>query len=288
MRAIYKKEMSTYFHSMGPYLFYALFLALSGIYFSVICMAYGYTDYAANIYSNITILYIIIVPVLTMRLLSEERKQKTDQLLMTSPVRVTEIVMGKYLAVLTLLAGTIVISLCQALVLSRFGTVNWKTTFTGALGFFLLGACFLAIGLFISSITDSQMIAAAGSCGAVLFCMLLPNLSNMVPQRARYTYLVCGIVILLLALFFYKETKHAPTGVGVAAVGAILLGLTAHFKPGLFDNGLAKIIDWFSIVDRFQDFCSGVLNASAVVYYLSFIAVFLFLTVQTVERRRWN
>ena len=88
MRAIYIKEMKSYFHTLSAYLFLALFLAISGVYFSVICMSYGYTDYAANIYSNITIIFIIIVPILTMRLMAEERKQKTDQLLLTSPVRV--------------------------------------------------------------------------------------------------------------------------------------------------------------------------------------------------------
>ena len=110
MRAIYKKEMRSYFHSLSAYLFLALFLAISGVYFSVICMSYGYTDYAANIYPNITIIFIIIVPILTMRLMAEERRQKTDQLLLTAPVRVTGIILGKYFAVLTLLLAAVIIT----------------------------------------------------------------------------------------------------------------------------------------------------------------------------------
>lgn len=143
MRAIYIKEMKSYFHSLSAYLFLALFLAISGVYFSVICMSYGYTDYAANIYSNITIIFIIIVPILTMRLMAEERKQKTDQLLLTSPVRVTGIILGKYLAVLTLLLGAVVITFLQAAVLSMYGDVNWLTVLTGGLGYFLVEPAFL-------------------------------------------------------------------------------------------------------------------------------------------------
>ena len=288
MRAIYIKEMKSYFHSLSAYLFLALFLAISGVYFSVICMSYGYTDYAANIYSNITIIFIIIVPILTMRLMAEERKQKTDQLLLTSPVRVTGIILGKYLAVLTLLLGAVVITFLQAAVLSMYGDVNWLTVLTGGLGYFLVGASLLAIGLFISSITESQMIAAGISFGVVLLCMLLPNLSDIVPGRARYTYIVCGIVIVLLAWFFYEETKSWKAGVITMGLGAAVLGLFAWRTPELFDNGLSKIIDWFSIMDRFNDFCSGILNASSIIYYLSFIAVFIFLSIQTIEKRRWN
>ncbi len=288
MRAIYIKEMKSYFHSLSAYLFLALFLAISGVYFSVICMSYGYTDYAANIYSNITIIFIIIVPILTMRLMAEERKQKTDQLLLTSPVRVTGIILGKYLAVLTLLLGAVVITFLQAAVLSMYGDVNWLTVLTGGLGYFLVGASLLAIGLFISSITESQMIAAGISFGVVLLCMLLPNLSDIVPGRARYTYIVCGIVIVLLAWFFYEETKSWKAGVITMVLGAAVLGLFAWRTSELFDNGLSKIIDWFSIMDRFNDFCSGILNASSIIYYLSFIAVFIFLSIQTIEKRRWN
>lgn len=288
MRAIYIKEMKSYFHSLSAYLFLALFLAISGVYFSVICMSYGYTDYAANIYSNITIIFIIIVPILTMRLMAEERKQKTDQLLLTSPVRVTGIILGKYLAVLTLLLGAVVITFLQAAVLSMYGDVNWLTVLTGGLGYFLVGASLLAIGLFISSITESQMIAAGISFGVVLLCMLLPNLSDIVPGRARYTYIVCGIVIVLLVWFFYEETKSWKAGVITMVLGAAVLGLFAWRTPELFDNGLSKIIDWFSIMDRFNDFCSGILNASSIIYYLSFIAVFIFLSIQTIEKRRWN
>ena len=284
MKAIYLKEMRSYFHSLAAYIYFALFIAATGVYFSVICMSYGYTDYSQYVFSNSTILYIVIVPILTMRLFAEEKKQRTDQLLYTSPIRPGSIVLGKYLASVTLLAMSMLVSLIEAGVLSMFGSVSWKTVLTGCLGYFLLGA----VGMFVSSITDNQMIAAALSFAVVLFCMLLPNISNVVPGRARYTYLVCVLAVLLVAWFFYDETKNMKIAAGVGIAGIAVIGVLSKVKPALFDNGLSKIIDWFSVLDRFNDFCSGILNASSIVYYVSFIAVFLFLTMQGIEKRRWN
>ena len=139
----------------------------------------------------------------------------------------------------------------------------------------------MAVGMFVSSLTDNQMIAAALSFAVVLFCMLLPNISNVVPGRARYTY-------ILIAWFFYDETKNVKITAGVGVAGIAIIAILSKVKPALFDNGLSKIIDWFSVLDRFNDFCSGILNVSSIVYYVSFIAVFLFLTMQGIEKRRWN
>ena len=296
MKAIYLKEMRSYFHSLAAYIYFALFIAATGVYFSVICMSYGYTDYAQYVFSNSTILYIVIVPILTILVwVGTERwawpsliPQKTDQLLYTSPIRSGSIVFGKYLASVTLLAISMLVSIIEAGVLSMFGNVNWKTVLTGCLGYFLLGACLMAVGMFVSSLTDNQMIAAALSFAVVLFCMLLPNISNVVPGRARYTYIVCVLAVILIAWFFYDETKNVKITAGVGVAGIVIIAILSKVKPALFDNGLSKIIDWFSVLDRFNDFCSGILNASSIVYYVSFIAVFLFLTMQGIEKRRWN
>ena len=122
MKAIYLKEMRSYFHSLAAYIYFALFIAATGVYFSVICMSYGYTDYSQYVFSNSTILYIVIVPILTMRLFAEEKKQRTDQLLYTSPIRPGSIVLGKYLASVTLLAMSMLVSLIR----SRCIKYVWK------------------------------------------------------------------------------------------------------------------------------------------------------------------
>ncbi len=288
MSAIYKKELKSYFRSMSAYLFLALYLAASGIYFGILCLAYGYTDFSQYVINNVVILYIVIVPILTMRLFAEEKKQGTDQLLLTAPIRVSSIVLGKYLASLTLLFGTVIINLLEAGILSAFASLSWKTIGTGILGYFLLGAALIAMGMFLSSLTESQMIAAAGSFGAVLLCMLLPNISSVLPERARYAMITVIILAVLVAVLFWYETKKAAAGVAVFVVEAAALAVTWVLKSSLFDNGLSKIISWISVLDRFTDFSSGILNVSSVAFYISFAAVFVILTMWIIEKRRWN
>lgn len=288
MFTIYKKEMKSYMHSMMPYLYVALILSVSSIYFCAYCFSYGISDYATYVIQNLTILFIIIVPILTMRLVAEEKKQRTDQLLLTSPVRTTEIIMGKYLAVLSVFFCSILVFLLHAGILSRYTDVSWKTVLTGCFGYFLLGASLLAIGLFVSAISENPFIAAGISFGAVLLMILLPNLADMVPKRARYTYIFCAVVILLLAVFFYKQTNNLKIAAGVIVLGGCVTGGCAYFFPSVFDNGLAKIINWCSVMDRFTDFCTGVLNVSSIIYYLSFIVVFVMLSIFAIEQRRWK
>lgn len=288
MLTIYKKEMKSYIHSMMLYLYVALILAVSSIYFCAYCFSYGISDYSNYVIQNLTILFIIIVPILTMRLMAEEKKQRTDQLLLTSPIRTTDIITGKYLAVLSVFFCSILIFLFHGAILTRYTDVAWKTVLTGCFGYFLLGASLLAIGLFVSSISENPFVAAGISFGVVLLLILLPNLADMVPQRARYTYVFCAVVILCLAFFFYRQTGSIKIGAGVAVIGGCVEGGCAYLVPDLFDNGLAKIIEWCSVMDRFTDFCTGILNVSSIIYYLSFIFVFLMLSVFAIEQRRWR
>ena len=176
----------------------------------------------------------------------------------------------------------------------------------------------MAVGMFVSSLTDNQMIAAALSFAVVLFCMLLPNISNVVPGTATLkdpkgndSFYKYGIYRLKINVSLnipenateeqmtalreqwkqhghYDETKNVKITAGVGVAGIAIIAILSKVKPALFDNGLSKIIDWFSVLDRFNDFCSGILNASSIIYYVSFIAVFLFLTMQGIEKRRWN
>ena len=288
MKAIYKKELKSYFHSLYAWLFLAVFTAVTGFYYSILCIAYGYADYSQYVFRQIPILFLIIVPILTMRLLSEEKKQKTDQLLYTAPITSGEIVLGKYLATLTLYALSLVICLIQALPIQCFGGMNWKTFFTGCIGYFLLGASLLAIGLFLSSLTENQLISAALTLGILIVFLLLPNLTDLLPGRARYSYICLFLLIIGIGLYFYDSTKKKGISAGIVILCTGAVGILAKVKPTIFDNGLSKIVDWFSVFSRYEDFCVGVLNASSIIYYISFVLIFLYLTVQIMERRRWK
>lgn len=287
MLAVYEKELKSYFHSMIAYLFLALFWAAAGVYFTVYCLAGGVMDFGQYVLSSITILFIIVVPVLTMRLMADEKKQKTDQLFLTAPVRVSSVILGKYLAVLTLFGIGLLGVFGYSIILSFFGDMVWRTNITAFIGFFLMGACFLAIGTFISCCTESQVASAAISFGVVLFCFLLPNIVSLAPGRARYTFIIGAAAVICLAAFFYHDTRSLAIGGGAGAVGIIALAAAWFVKPALFDDGLSKVVDWISILDRYDNFINGIFDGSSIIYYISFIGVFLYLSIQTIEKKRW-
>lgn len=287
MLAVYEKELKSYFHSMMAYLFLALFWAAGGVYFTVYCLSAGMMDFGQHVLSSITILFIVIVPILTMRLMADEKKQKTDQLFLTAPIRVSSVIIGKYLAVLTLFGIGLLGIFGYSVILSFFGDMVWRTNVTAFIGFFLMGACFLAIGTFISCCTESQAASAAISFGVVLGCFLLPGIVSLSPGRARYTFLIAGCAVMLLGVFFYHETHSIAIGGAAGGVGIIALVAAWFLKPSLFDNGLSKMVSWISILDRYDNFINGIFDGSSIIYYLSFIGVFLYLSIQVIEKKRW-
>lgn len=162
MLAIYKKELKSYFTSMTGYIFIAFFLVLIGLYYVVFNMINMYANFE-YVLSGVSFIFVLLVPILTMRLMAEEKKQKTDQLLFTSPLPVSKIILGKYLAVLTVFLVVMGIVCLYPLILLQFGAVPLKVAYASILGFSLLGAAYIAIGLFISALTDSQVVAAVVS-----------------------------------------------------------------------------------------------------------------------------
>ena len=159
MAAIYKKELRSYFTSMTGYICMAFMLVVIGIYYAVINLASGYPYFGYTL-SCVIVLFLLMTPVLTMRILAEEKSRKTDQLLLTAPVSLWKIVVGKYLAMVTVFGLALLVTCFYPLILSRFGTVSLSMAYTAILGYFLYGAACIAIGLFISSVTESQVIAA--------------------------------------------------------------------------------------------------------------------------------
>ena len=146
----------------------------------------------------------------------------------------------------------------------------------------------MAIGLFLSSLTENQLISAALTLGVLIVFLLLPNLTDLLPGRARYSYICLFFLIIGIGLYFYDGTKNKGISAGIVVLCMGAVGILAKLKPTIFDNGLSKIVDWFSVFRRYEDFCVGVLNASSIIYYISFVLIFLYLTVQIMERRRWK
>ena len=185
MTAIYKRELKSYFQSMTGYVLIAFLVIFTGIYFMAYNLNSGY-PYFSYVLMNINYVLIIIIPMLTMRSFAEERKNKTDQLLLAAPVKLFDIVMGNYLAMLTVFAIPCLIFCIFPIIIKSFGTAYLKVDYLSILMFFLLGCVYLAIGMFLSSLTESQIIAAVTTFGVLLLIYLWGGLINFRYCGTRY------------------------------------------------------------------------------------------------------
>lgn len=287
MTAIYKRELKSYITSMIGYLFIFFVLVLTGIYFSAYQLSAAYPKFEYTL-SSLTFVFLIGVPILTMRVLAEERKQKTDQLLLTAPVSVGEIVLGKYLALTTVYAIPIAVMCFYPLIMSKFGEVSFSSAYTAILGFFLLGCANLAIGVFISSITESQVIAAVLTF-VILFAFFMMNgISSFFSESSLSTCITFGLLIIAVALILYTMIKNVILSAIVCVVGEAILAVIYVLNSGFFEGGIQKVLEVFNLSSHFENFANSILDINGIVYFISVIAVCIFLTIQSISKRRWN
>lgn len=287
MTAVFQREVSSYFKGMLGYLLSAFLLVFAGIY----CMVYNLSGYYANfeyVLDAISFIYLIAVPIISMRAVAEEKRQKTDQLLYSLPIRLSDVVMGKYAAMLTVLALPCGIMALYPLILRQYGTVSLGTAYGALLAFFLLGACLLSIGLFISSMTESQVAAAIITLLTMLVLYFMSGLATYVSTAASASLTALSILVVLLAVVLYLLAKNPIVSVLVAVAGVGGLRIWYQADSSAFSGLFGEMMEAVSVFDRFSTFVEGVFDLTAVVYYLSIIAVFLFLTVQAMEKRRWS
>jgi len=233
MKAVFKREMRAYFTMPIGYIVIAVILILTGMYFSYMCQS-SYSN-ISFVFSSISSIALLMAPIITMRLFSEDRKQKVDQALFTAPVKLISIICGKFLAAFALFMIPMSITLIYQIILSFVADVNWLLYLSDIVGIALMGAAILSIGLFISALTESQMIA-----GVFTFASLL------------------------------------------------LIYFISWFESSLQNEIAKEIVSWFSLLSRYSEFQSGILNFENIIYYLSFIFVFLFLTVRVIDKRRYS
>jgi ABC-2 type transport system permease protein len=234
MIAVWKREVQSYFLSPLAYIFIGAFMIVAGIMFTINNIMSLSVSFNTTL-SSMTFIFMLLVPLLTMKLISEDRKSKTDQLLLTAPLSITSIVLGKYLAAVTVFVITLLLSLVFPIILSIFGMPALGEIVSGYIGFFLLGCALIAVGVFISSITENQVISA----------------------------LVTFFVLLIMWM-------------GNAALALIPSKL------------VVGILEWFLVYSRISPFSLGLLSITPMIYFVSFAAVFLFLAVRSIEKRRWS
>lgn len=296
MIAVYKKELRSYFTSMIGWVFIAIFLVLAGLYFMVYNLTQGVTNFS-YVFQGIEFFFVVLlVPVLTMRIVAEENRNKTDQLLYTAPVSVGKIMVGKYLALLTLFGAAMLIVSTYPLILSGLvkkvatgvESVDFAVAYGSILGFFLLGAAYIAIGMFISSLTESQVIAAVASGIVMIFTYLMTSIADMLPSDHTFNFWFFAVLIVIgcVVLYFWIHNSWMCAIVGVVAE-AVLTALYLLFTTK-FDGLLGKILGGISIVDRYDNFVLGIFDVSALVYYLSVCFLFVFMTIQRIKKKRYN
>ncbi|MDR1769181.1 MAG: ABC transporter permease [Hungatella sp.] len=288
MAAIYRRELKAYFQSMTGYVFIAFMVLFIGIYFMAYNMLSGYPYFSYTLSGMVTII-MIGIPVLTMRSFADDRKTKTDQLLLTSPVSVTQMVIGKYLSMITVFAVPVLLSGICPLIIKMNGNANLKADYAAILAFFLLGCVYIAVGMFISSLTESQIIAAVGTFGIILLLLLWPSLVGFLPTSAAGS--AAGFLILWTGIVFvvYRVTSHGPLAAILETAGVLCIAVLYLVKKGLFDRALTNVLEKIAVTDVFQNFASHyIFDAGGLVYYISIIFLLIFLTVQSIEKRRWS
>ena len=259
MKAIFRRELLAYFSSPLGYVFLSVFYIFAGIFLYFTSLSSGVAD-LSNVFYFLFIILILLTPILTMRILSEEKKQKTDQLLLSSPVTLTGLVMGKFLAAFLVYSLGVSITFVYAIVISVFATLNWSIIVGNIIGLLLIGAAFIAMGVFVSSLTENQVVAAISTYAVLLFILFVDSIAGLVSTLGTT---ISNFFTSLSALSFLKY-----------------LGVVVEW----ISKGLYSI----SIYSRYYDMCLGIIDISSIIMLVSFTVVFIFLTVRVLERRRWN
>ncbi len=287
MKAVFKHELSTYFTSLMGYVFGAFLLLFAGIYTMVVNVNSRVVNFE-YVFGNMAFIFLIIVPILTMRTLAEERRQKTDQLLYALPISMVKVVLGKYFAMLVMLLLPMVIICLYPLLFSAYGSMHLPTALTAAFGFFMLGAALLSIGMFLSSVTENQAVAAGASFVVMLLLYYMSTLAGYVPTSAMASVVALSVVVILLGLILRAMTKNSYVAIVTGMVLETGLLLVYILKSEVFEGLFSGIVSRLSLFERFYVFVYGIFDLVGLVFFLSVIVLFLFLSVQSMEKRRWS
>ncbi len=287
MIAVLKHELANYFHSLTAYVFGAFLLVFVGIG----AMIYNIQQAVANfeyVLSFVGLVFVVIIPILTMRVIAEERKQKTDQLLYSLPITTTDVVIGKYLALLVVYLIPLCIVSVYPSIFARYGEVYLPTSYGSIAAFFIMGAALIAVGIFISSLTENQGFAAGIAIPVILLNYYSVSLAEHVSATAFGSAAALCVFCALLGLVIRILTKDKKMAYAVAVVLAAAVWAAYILNSEAFEGLLPNIMKKISLFERLYTFVSGVFDLTAIIYYITVIVFFLFLSVQSLEKRRYN
>ena len=287
MTAVLKHELRLYFHSLTAYVFGAFLLAFVGIGAVLynIQAAVSNFEFVLNFSS---LIFVVIVPILSMRVIAEEKKQKTDQLLYSLPISTTQVILGKYAALLVLYLIPLAVISLYPLIFSQFGDVYLLTAYGSILAFFILGAALIAVGMFISSLTDNQGMAAGIGIAVILLNYYSVSLSEYVSATAAGSAVALVVLFLAMGAVIRYVTKNGTLAYWFSFVLIAVTVLLLFVDSSIFEGLLPSIMAKLSLFERFTSFVNGAFDMTAIVYYCTVIIFFLFLSVQSMEKRRYN
>lgn len=287
MRAIFRHELRNYFHSLTAYVFGAFLLAVVGLG-SVLYNLQAAVSNFEFVLSFASIIFVVIVPILTMRTIAEERRQRTDQLLYALPITTTQVILGKYLALLVVYLLPLAIISLYPLLFSRFGDVYLPTSYGSLFAFFLMGAALLAVGMFLSSLTENQGFAAGIGIAVILLNYYSVSLAEYTSSTAMGSLIALYVIVFLLGAVIGNLTRNETVAYGVTFGLIAVLTLAYLLNRTVFEGLLPDIMTKLSLFRQFSSFVNGAFDLTAIVYYLSVMGFFLFLSVQSLEKRRYN
>lgn len=286
MIAVFAKELRSYFVTPIGWVFMGLFLLAAGFFFIVGNVLPRNTD-ISSFFRAVRTVFLFAVPLLTMRSFAEERRRGTYPLLFTAPVSTTAIVVAKFAAAFAIFLAVLAVTAVHAWIVGRFGVLPVGETTANYLGFALLGAVYIAVGVFISAISESQVVAAMGSFFALLLLSVLDTLGRNAPGDPIF-----GIAFLVIVGLIVVGAIHYLLGrVSLTVTSILLIFLVGVLYGLLHDDGytgfLGEALMSVSVTRRFENFASGLIRFADLWFYATAVMTFLGSTVVVLERRRW-
>ena len=287
MIAVFRHELESSFTSLTGFVFGAFLLLFAGIYTMVYNLSSGLANFE-YVMGGISFVFLVIVPVLTMRVLAEERRQKTDRLLYSLPLSMTEVVLGKYAAMLVVFVLPLLVIGTYPLILGIYGNVHFPAAFSAIIGFFFLGAALIAIGMYVSSVTESQAVSAGLCFVVMLINYFLADLAAFVSTSASSSFFAFALMIPVGAWIFYRMTRNGIMTVLLALVCEAILLVCYVLDSEGFTGLFPELMERLSLFERFYVFLDGLFDVTGIVYFVTIAAVFLFMSIQSMEKRRWS
>lgn len=285
MIAIYKRELKSYFNTATGYAFAAFMLLVAGIFTAYYSFNMGVPDFELVLHGA-SFIFLVLIPLLTMKSFAGEKQEKTMIMLYSMPVKTGGIVLGKYFAMVTVYILPLLIMTLYPLILGMFGIVNYLQTYTAMLAYLIFGMALIAIGMFVSSLARTQTVAAVSSLAVLLVVYLLGDISSVIPDTAFVSYVITACVIIFFGVVFYRFTRHIYLSLVSVSLLEVVAAVVYFTGEERFEGLITGMLEKLSLFDRFAVYINGVFDLSGIVYYLSIVAVFVFLTVQTIERER--